>query len=386
MQDVLATYSFRPRTGVRPEEAAEAIAEAETTGTWTDIRMRPAYVRRFDGIVERVEPEDAGYFAKIRYPGEIFEAGNLPQYLSVLAGNLSGLPELDTVRLLDVEFPEVLVPFRGPKFGIEGVRRLAGTQNRPHIGTVIRPKLGLTPEDTAALAFQAAVGGVDLITDDETLTDQSFCPLAERVALVTERLDEAKNDTGRYVFYAVNVSTRADEIVERAEHAIELGATMVMVDVAVTGLTALQALAEDAAIRVPIHVPMTRWSEDGIATAPIARFVRMLGADQFQTGPASDEVRYADRLLTGNCYGFKKTFPVSSGGLHPGTVHRELSILGTEIVLQAGDAVHDHPDGTTAGALAMRQAVDAYLEGVSAAEYAQDHYELERALQVWGTG
>jgi ribulose-bisphosphate carboxylase large chain len=377
MQDVLATYYFMPRRGVRPEEAAEAIAEEETTGTWTDIGERPAYVRRFDGIVERVEPQDTGYVAKIRYPGEVFEAGNIPQYLSVVAGNLFGIARLDAVRLLDIEFPEALVPFRGPKFGIEGVRRLAGTQNRPHIGT---------PEDTATLAFQAAVGGVDLIKDDKTLTDQPFCPLDERVALVMERLEEAKSDTGRYVFYAVNVSTRADEIVERAERVIELGANMIMVDVAVTGLTALQALAEDPGIRVPIHVPMTRWPEHGIATAPIARFVRMLGGDQFQTGPVSDGVQHVDHLLTESCYGFKKTFPVSSGGLHPGKVYRELFALGTDIVLQAEGAVYDHPDGTTAGARAMRQAVDAYMEGVPIEEYAQDHYELERALQVWGTG
>jgi ribulose-bisphosphate carboxylase large chain len=80
----------------------------------------------------------------------------------------------------------------------------------------------------------------------------------------------------------------------------------------------------------------------------------------------------------------KPAFPVSSGGLHPGNVAHEIATLGTDIVLQAGGGIHGHPDGTAAGVRAMRQAVDAYMDGVKAQEYAKDHYELERALRKWG--
>ena len=122
--------------------------------------------------------------AAIRYPVEIFEPGNIAQYLSVFAGNLFGLGQLETVRLLDVEFPDTLVaPFHGPKFGMAGVRRLVGTTKRPHVGTIIKPKVGLSPEDTARVAYEAAIGGVDLIKDDETLTNQAFCPIVDRVEL-----------------------------------------------------------------------------------------------------------------------------------------------------------------------------------------------------------
>jgi ribulose-bisphosphate carboxylase large chain len=398
MQDVIATYYFRPRQDTTPEEAAKAIAEEETTGTWTDISTRLAYIQRLDGIVESVEPQGAGYITRIRYPGEVFEPGNIPQYLSVVAGNLFGLARLEVVRLLDFELPEVLIPFKGPKFGIHGIRRLAGTQKRPHVGTIIKPKVGLTPEDTAEVAYQAAIGGVDLIKDDETLTDQAFCPLDQRLAKVMERLDDAKSETGRYTFYAVNISARADTIVERAEHAIDLGANMIMIDVITTGFTALQALGEDPSVKVPIHVhrtmhaAMTRNPEHGIAMTPIARLVRMLGGDQLHTGTVSgkmghsiDEVRRDNEVLTCSCYGMRKTFPVSSGGLHPGKVHLELAALGTDIVLQAGGGIHGHPDGTAAGAKAMRQAVDAFMEGIPVEEYARDHYELERAIQKWGS-
>ncbi|KAF5054361.1 Ribulose bisphosphate carboxylase large chain 1 [anaerobic digester metagenome] len=399
MADLIATYYYRPRADTTPEYAAQALAEEQTTGTWTDISTTTGYVRRLDGVVESVEPYGSGYLTRIRYPAEIFEPGNIPQYLSVFAGNLFGLGRLDSVRLLDIELPESLVaPFPGPKFGMEGVRRLMGTTNRPHVGTIIKPKVGLTPKDTASVAYEAAIGGVDLIKDDETLTDQAFCPLADRVTAVMGRLDAAKSETGRHVLYAVNISTRPDRILERAQTAIDNGANMLMIDVLTTGFDAIRALAEDSSIRVPLHIhrtmhaAMTRNPEHGIAMRPFTRLVRMVGGDQLHTGTASgkmghvpvEEIVGDNESLTCRCYGLKSVFPVSSGGLHPGKVAAEIAGLGTDIVLQAGGGIHGHPDGTAAGARAMRQAVDAAMEGVTAEEYAKDHHELAQALRKWG--
>jgi ribulose-bisphosphate carboxylase large chain len=399
MADVIATYYFRVDEPTSPEEAAQAICEEETTGTWTDITTRVSYIQRLDGAVESIREAGEGYVTTIRYPAELFEPGNVPQYLSVVAGNLFGLSRLRAVRLLDIELPASLVPFKGPKFGIEGVRRLLGTKNRPHVGTIIKPKVGLTPEDTASVAYQAALGGVDFIKDDETLTNQDFCTIEARVPAVMERLDDARSETGRQVLYAVNISDRADRIVERAEHAIELGANTIMIDVITCGFTALQALGEEPGIKVPIHVhrtmhaAMTRNPEHGIAMRPIARLVRMLGGDQLHIGTVSgkmghnpDEIRGDIEVLKMGSFGMKATFPVASGGLHPGKVANELGGLGTDIILQAGGGIHGHPDGTAAGAKAMRQAVDAFMAGIPAEEYARDHYELERALKHWGSG
>jgi ribulose-bisphosphate carboxylase large chain len=399
MPDVIATYRFRPEKGTSPEEAARWIAEEETTGTWTGIGTTTDYVRRLDGEVMEILPGDGFYATKIRYPAEIFEPGNIAQYLSVVAGNLFGLRKLASVRLLDMDFPGSLVPFGGPKFGIRGIRAFVGTTNRPHVGTIIKPKVGLTPADTAEVAYQAAMGGVDLIKDDETLTDQPFCPMRERLPRVMEALEKVKEETGRQVLYAVNISTRADRIVEKAGEAIALGANMVMVDVIITGFGALQALGEAPAVTVPIHVhramhaAMTRNREHGIAFRPFARIVRWLGGDQLHTGTVSGkmshdaaEVLGDNAALTGPCFGKKRSFPVSSGGLHPGKVFAELQALGTDVVLQAGGGIHGHPDGTAAGAMAMRQAVDAFMEGIPLAEYAKQHYELERALKLWGIG
>ena len=402
MKDLIATYYFRTKDGVDASYAANAIREEQTTGTWTSLSTvndKTAYVHDLDGSVEDlVELPDGGYLTRICFPNEIFEKGNIPQYLSVIAGNLFGLGKLEAVRLLDIDLPENLCGC-GPKFGIEGVRRIVGTEvsGRPHIGTIIKPKVGLNPKDTAQVAYEAALGGLDLIKDDETLTNQTFCPLFERLEAVMDALDRAKDETGKQVLYAVNVTTGGDRIVELAHKAVSAGANMLMVDVLTAGFSAIQALAEDAAINVPIHVhrtmhgALTRNPHHGIAMRPIAKLVRSAGGDQLHTGSVSGKMGskagevIADNIeITKPLSYLKPVFPVSSGGLHPGKVAAEISKLGTDIILQAGGGIHGHPEGTTAGTRAMLQAAEAAVLGIPAREYSLSHPELAAALAKWG--
>ena len=402
MKDLIATYYFRTKEGVDATYAANAIREEQTTGTWTSLSTvndKTAYVHDLDGSVEDlVELPDGGYLTRICFPHEIFEKGNIPQYLSVIAGNLFGLGKLEAVRLLDIDLPENLCGC-GPKFGIEGVRRIVGTEVscRPHIGTIIKPKVGLNPKDTAQVAYEAALGGLDLIKDDETLTNQTFCPLFERLEAVMDALDRAKDETGKQVLYAVNVTTGGDRIVELAHKAVSAGANMLMVDVLTAGFSAIQALAEDPAINVPIHVhrtmhgALTRNTHHGIAMRPIAKLVRSAGGDQLHTGSVSGKMGskagevIADNIeITKPLSYLKPVFPVSSGGLHPGKVAAEISKLGTDIILQAGGGIHGHPEGTTAGTRAMLQAAEAAVLGIPAREYSLSHPELAAALAKWG--
>ena len=402
MKDLIATYYFRTKDGVDASYAANAIREEQTTGTWTSLSTvndKTAYVHALDGSVEDlVELPDGGYLTRICFPHEIFEKGNIPQYLSVIAGNLFGLGKLEAVRLLDIDLPENLCGC-GPKFGIDGVRKIVGTEVscRPHIGTIIKPKVGLNPKDTAQVAYEAALGGLDLIKDDETLTNQSFCPLFERLEAVMDALDRAKDETGKQVLYAVNVTTGGDKIVELAHKVVSAGANMLMVDVLTAGFSAIQALAEDSAINVPIHVhrtmhgALTRNPHHGIAMRPIAKLVRSAGGDQLHTGSVSGKMGskagevIADNMeITKPLSYLKPVFPVSSGGLHPGKVAAEISKLGTDIVLQAGGGIHGHPEGTTAGTRAMLQAAEAAVLGIPAREYSLSHPELAAALAKWG--
>jgi len=386
--EVIAKY--RVETDLPIEKAAEAIAAEQSTGTWTDVE-REKLASDLSARVVRAE----GNFAYVAFPEELFEPGNMPQYLSVVAGNLFGLGDLKKVRLLDVIFPQSLVSaHKGPRFGIKEARKILGVFDRPLVGTIIKPKVGLSPKETAEVAGQAVRGGLDLIKDDETLTDQSFCPMDERVEAVMAELSKVEEETGKKAFYAVNVTSGAEEILGRAEEVIDRGANMVMVDVLTSGFSALEVLSRGVEVPVHVHRTMhgafTRDRSHGISMIPISRLVRMAGGTNLHTGSYLGKMA-GDREENDRCrdalrdewYGLSPVFPVASGGVHPGNVRPNLEGYGTDCIVQAGGGVHGHPWGTTGGAKAMVQAVEAWIAGVSEEEYARSHKELEAALKLW---
>ena len=405
-KSVVATYYVEGRN-ISPLEAGVVIAAEESIGTWTGVEtMKSRIVNNLAARVFRVEEkqENSG-IVKLSYPLELFdyETGGIPNILSIVAGNLFGSGALNNVRLENLEFPrELLSAFRGPKFGVDGIRELVGTkkERRPHIGTIVKPKVGLSPRETAEVAYEAAVGGVDFVKDDETLTNQQFCPLDQRVSMVTEALDRVREETGRKVLYAADITTEAYKILELAERAIDHGAPVLMVDAIAAGFSAVRAIAEDPSIKVPIHVhrcmhaAMTRNPRHGISMMVLAKLVRLAGGDQFHTGTAAGkmggltkkthEIVEINDFLRSEWNGLKTTFPVASGGVHPGIVPLNVRLLGKDIVVQAGGGIHGHPKGTRTGARAMRQAVDAVVKGISLEEYSETHEELRQAVEKWG--
>ncbi len=384
--ELIAKYHVE--TDLPIKKAAQAIAAEQSTGTWTEVRGSE------NPLAARVISAE-GTEVEIGFPEEIFEPGNIPQYLSVVAGNLFGLGALKKVRLQDVIFPESLVrAHKGPRFGIEDARKILGVNDRPLIGTIVKPKVGLDPKGTADIAAAAVRGGLDLVKDDETLTDQKFCPLVARVDEVMSALDKVEKETGNKAFYAVNVTTGADQILERAEKAVDHGANMVMVDVLTAGFSALEVLSRN--VNVPIHVhrtmhgAFTRDKGHGISMVVIARLVRLAGGTNLHTGTylgkmsrETEENDLARDALRDEWYGLKRVFPVASGGVYPANVYANLDGYGIDCIVQAGGGVHGHPDGTTAGSRAMVQAVEAWMRKIPTKEYAKDHKELETALKFW---
>jgi len=394
------------------EKAAEEICDEESVGTWTDLRTtegRPHVAKlRAEVLDTKILAEHENYQCGevlIGFKTETFdlEAG-ITSILSMLAGNLFGLGALRHIRWLDVEFPRSISDhFPGPKFGVDGVRKIIGTDkgehpNRPHIGTIVKPKMGLTAQEWAEVAYEAAVGGVDFIKDDENLTDQAFCPLEDRVVHVLEKMDQVKEETGRTVLHAVNITATHDVMWRRIETALDNGAKCLMIDVILTGYQELTQIARDPGIKVPIHVhrtmhaAFTRNPLHGISMLPVAKIVRLAGGDQLHIGSFGqgkmDEIRSETPLLRdallNQFYEFKQVFPVASGGLHPGKIPALVKYGGNNLVIQAGGGVHGHPDGTRKGAMAMKQALDATLKGIDLTEYAKDHVELAKALEKWG--
>lgn len=393
--DLVVSFYVEPGENNTLAKASEAIAAESSIGTWTEISTTKP------GIMERLGPsvydiDNKTGIVKISYPGELFEPGNMPQIFSSIAGNIFGMKSVDNLRMLDIKFPRAIVKsFKGPKYGVAGVRRILKVKDRPLVGTIIKPKLGLGPEDHAHVAYDSWVGGCDIVKDDENLTNQRFNPFGERVLKTLKMRDRAEMETRDKKVYMPNVTANTNEMINRAEFVKENGGEYVMVDVVTAGFSGLQSLIDedlDLIIHAhrAMHAAFTRNPRHGMTMIAYAKALRLVGVDQLHIGtavgkmegPAKDVIAIRDAMLEeqGNT---KTVFPVCSGGLHPGMVSDLMGILGKDIIIQMGGGIHGHPQGTIEGARAAREAVEAVMKGISLEEYSEDHEALKEALEKW---
>ncbi len=390
--DVICTFYVEPE-GVKMDEAAGGVAAESSIGTWTELTTTKPYIEKLAAHVFKIE----GNTVKIAYPIELFELGNIPNILSSISGNVFGLKTLKNLRLNDIHPPKKLFEsFNGPKYGVKGIRKLLKVYDRPLVGTIIKPKLGLKTLDHAKVAYEAWIGGCDIVKDDENLSNQRFNPFEERTIKTLERRDEAEEETGERKVYMVNITAETKEMLKRAEFVLNHGGEYVMIDILTCGFAALQTLREqDFNLVIHAHraghAAFTKNPKHGISMRVIAKIARIIGVDQLHVGTVVGKMFETKEEVTENCEalktemaGLKPVLPVASGGLHPGIVPALIEFFGKDFVIQAGGGIHGHRDGTVSGAKAMRQAVEATLKNMPLSEYAKSHREIEIALQTWG--
>ena len=389
--DLVCVFRVEPE-GVSLKEAAGAVAAESSVGTWTELTTSKSYVEKLAARVFSVK----GNTVKVAYPIGLFEQGNMPNILSSISGNVFGLKALKNLRLEDVEFPERIGgSFKGPRFGIEGVRKTLNVYDRPLLGTIIKPKLGLKTADHAQVAYEAWVGGCDMVKDDENLSNQAFNPFEDRVVRTLEKREKAQAETGEKKVYLANITAETKEMLRRAQFIVDHGGEYAMVDILTCGFASLQTLREQNFNLVihahrAGHAAFTKNPKHGVSMRVIAKIARIVGVDQLHVGTVvgkmsetrSEVIQNRDALRM-NMGGLKPVLPVASGGLHPRMVPALMKLFGKDFVIQAGGGIHGHPDGTRAGAKALREAIDATLDGKPLEKYARDHEELGRALKTW---
>jgi len=389
--DLICDFFVEP-LGTSIKEAAGAIASESSTGTWTETSTIKSYVKKLAAKVFEIK----GNNVKIAYPLGLFELGNMPNILSSVAGNVFGLEDLKNLRLNDMIFPKkILKSFNGPKYGIEGIRKILKVKKRVLLGTIIKPKIGLRTEDHVKVAYDAWMGGCDIVKDDENLSSQTFNKFEGRTKKTLEARDVAEKITGEKKVYMANITAETNEMIKRAKLVEKCGGEYVMVDIISVGWSALQTLRNqnfDLVIHGHRagHAALTKNPRHGISMKAIAKVARIIGVDQLHVGTAvgkmfetRKEVLENLKTIKSKLDGIKPLMPVASGGLHPRLVPEVIKIFGNDVVVQAGGGIHGHPLGTKAGAMAMRQAVDAAMKKINLREYAKKHEELKIALGRW---
>ena len=417
-RDLIAVFRITPADGFSIEVAAGAVAAESSTGTWTSLY--PWYEKeRWEDMSAKAyhftDMGDGSWIVRIAYPVHLFEEGNMPGMLASVAGNVFGMKRVKGLRLEDIYLPErFLREFNGPSKGIEGVRKIFGVKDRPIVGTVPKPKVGYSPEELEKLAYDLLSGGMDYIKDDENLTNPWYNRFEDRAEVIMKVIEKVENETGEKKSWFANITADIREMERRLELLADYGNPHAMVDAVVTGWGALEYirdLAEDYGIALhahrAMHAAFTRNKYHGVSMFVLAKLYRVIGLDQLHVGTAGagkleggkwEVIQFARVFrekhyvpdendvfhLEQKFYHIKPAMPVSSGGLHPGNLEPVIDALGTELVRQIGGGTLGHPDGPKAGAMAVRQALDAIIQGIPLDEYAKTHKELARALEKWG--
>jgi ribulose-bisphosphate carboxylase large chain len=407
--DLVAEYYVEPN-GVSLERAAEQVAAESSIGTWTTIStMNPEIATKLKPSVFSIDRKKN--LIKVAYNWELFEPGNMPQIYSAIAGNIFGMNMVNNLRLEDIQFPKKLVKsFKGPKFGIKGIRKLTRIKERPLVGTIVKPKVGLHEEGHAKVAYESWMGGLDVVKDDENLTSMKFNKFEERVLRTLEARDRAELETGEKKIYMPNVTADTDTMIKRAEFVKEQGGEYIMIDILTAGWSALQTLRDmDFGMVIhahrAMHAAITRDHRHGVSMLTIAKTSRLIGCDQLHIGTAvgkmdgsAEEIMGIEReieddlihqnnarkMLDQDWFEMKPTLAVCSGGLHIGMMPKLMRLMGNDIVAQFGGGCHWHPEGTRYGAMGIRQGTEALMAKKTLDQAAKTNKELQEAISKFG--
>ncbi len=408
--DLICEYYVEPLR-IPLVKAANHVAGESSIDTWADIQTLSESIR------QRLMPHvfyinQRTNTVRIAYHSDLFEEGNVPQIMSSIAGNIYGLETIKCLRFQDVSFPKSIIrSFHGPKLGVKGVRTLLNIYDRPLVGTIIKPKLGLNEKQHAQVAYEAWVGGIDCVKDDENLASMKFNNFKERIYQTLKMRDKAEHETGERKAYMPNITSETSEMMRRLEWVQENGGNYVMIDMLTAGWSALQTLRNNSKLPIhahrAMHAALTKNTRHGVSMLVLAKLARMIGVDSLHIGTvelgkmggSQEEILdienemqrdyiEADNLghvLRQRWYGTKPVIAVASGGLQPGVIPELVDRMGKDILANFGGGIHAHPQGTRAGAKAVRQALDAAMKGIPLREYAKSHPELDLVVKKWGT-
>ena len=97
-----------------------------------------------------------------------FDTDGVSHLLVNIMGGQLDIDIIEKCHVKDILFPaQVLSKFKGPKFGIQGIREFTGAQDKPVLGSIIKPKTGITPQVLLEMVKELVEGGVNFIKEDE---------------------------------------------------------------------------------------------------------------------------------------------------------------------------------------------------------------------------
>jgi ribulose-bisphosphate carboxylase large chain len=411
MERIFATYYIE--TPLAVEKAAATLAGEQSSGTFVDVPGETEELKqRFAARVEKITPLEtvsapslpgarsaAGKFqrAQVVVSWSLENMGhNLPTLVSTVQGNLYEITAFTGLKLMDLELPPSFAQnFRGPKFGVAGCRKLTKVEDRPLIGTIIKPSIGLTPQQTADLVKSLAEAGIDFIKDDELMANPPHSPFDARVDAVMSVVNAHADRTGKKAMYAFNVSDELDAMHRHYEKIVSAGGTCAMMSINSVGLAGAKKICDIGALAIHGHRNgwgmLNRHPLLGIEFPAYQKIWRLAGVDQIHVNGIANKFWESDDAVVRSIESCLKpmlgsaVLPVISSGQWGGQACETYRRTHTvDVLYMAGGGIMAHPDGPAAGVRSLRKWWEAAVEGLTLEQAATKYPELKKSVEKFG--
>jgi ribulose-bisphosphate carboxylase large chain len=413
MERIFATYLIE--TPLAIEKAAQSLAGEQSSGTFVAVPGETEELKqRFAARVEKITPLEtvaapslpgakliSGKFQRaeivVSWPLENMGC-NLPTLVSTIQGNLYELTQFTGLKLMDVELPPSFAKyFRGPKFGIAGCRKLTKVEGCPLIGTIIKPSIGMSPQQTAELVKTLVEAGIDFIKDDELMANPPHSPLDERVDAVMRVINAHADRTSKKVMYAFNISDELDAMQWHYDKIVSSGGTCAMISLNSVGLSGAKKICDNGALAIHGHRNgwgmLNRHPQLGIEFPAYQKLWRLAGVDQIHVNGIANKFWESDDSVVRSIESCLKpllggmfVLPVVSSGQWGGqaceTYRRTQTV---DLLYMAGGGIMAHPDGAAAGVRSLRKWWEAAVEGLSMDTAVAEYPELKKSVEKFGT-
>lgn len=423
------------------QAACEVSAESST---WTNflVQTETPFSREMNSLVYKVDLEKN--LVRIAYPTRLRDSGwNVQNIFTYIAGNVFGMKEVNALKILDVRFPPTMLgKYDGPSYTLDDMRKYLNVFDRPILGTIVKPKMGLTSAEYAEVAYDFRVGGGDFVKNDEPQADQDFCPYDKMVMHVKEAMDKAVKETGQKKVHSFNVSAADyDTMITRCEMIVNSGMEKWSYAFLIDGTTAGRMAVQTLRRKYPDVFIHFHRAGHGAFTRPenpiwysvlvLSKFARLAGASGIHTGTAGvgkmAGTPTEDITAAHNIFGYhalwhifdqnwwlipeqdedlinkiqmdthhaliseddswrtmKKCCPIISWGLNPTLLKPFIDVMwNMDFITTMWAGCHAHPKGTKVGAKALIQSCEAFKKWIDIHEYAKDHIELAESIEFF---
>ncbi len=356
-----AIFEYVFETAGDPQLAAASLCCEQSTAQWARPGVDEDFRPRHGAKVISLEDCKGAYRIQVAHPHRNF-GPRIPNLLSAAAGEGPFYcPGIEHIKWTDFELPDsFLKAFAGPQFGLQGLREQLHVYDRPFFIGVVKPNIGLSPQDFAKIAAESWEGGLDIAKDDEMLADTEWSGLVERT-----RLSVAASGKK---FFLPNITDEVDRIRDNYEQVVAVGAPMVMINGIMTGISAVRALRRYSEVPIVSHFTGTavfsRAPHDGMSSLVATKLQRLAGADMIILAGFGDRMGCSDAEVLANVQAclepwgdLKPALPVPGGSDSAATLPAVSAKIGhSDFGFICGRGVYGHPEGPAAGARSLHTA------------------------------